>query len=334
MSRKHPSFAQLIDYIEGEAKLRSRKFSIHYNTYSRDSDGLKREFVENARHLHTRKNGVYLYHEVVSVSRSESLDEDTQKACLRQITEEYLRARGSHQLAYAVLHEDTDNLHFHIVLSANDVGEATRRRLSKAQFADIQTRLEAWVLSTYPQLEQKAVFHKNQSEAEREARERTRRHLSDKGEQMKRRGAKTDRRDRVQETLTDIFEAATEPRHFTELMERAGFTLYTRGTAQGVTDREGNKYRLSRLGLDEAWQSLDRRMMAAMRSPGKAAQEEPAAPDSDSVEADTHHHRAAEIPDTPQEAEAKRRLDEIRAKRAERKAKAAKTETKVNDRDR
>lgn len=30
MSRKHPSFAQLIDYIEGEAKLKSRAFSIHH----------------------------------------------------------------------------------------------------------------------------------------------------------------------------------------------------------------------------------------------------------------------------------------------------------------
>lgn len=260
MSRKHPSFAQLIDYIEGEAKLKSRAFSIHHNTYSRDTESLKREFEANARHLRARKNGVYLYHEVVSVSRTQHLTEDEQKTILKAITQSYIEARCKRNLAYAVLHEDTHNFHFHIVMSANEVGAESRTRLSKAQFADIQTRLEAWVLKEYPELEQKAVFHKNQTQAERSEREAKRQHLSDKGEQMKRRGAKTDKRDQVQERLTDIFETATDPRHFADLMKKEGFTFYTRGKTHGITDREGNKYRLARLGLAEAWQRLDEKM--------------------------------------------------------------------------
>lgn len=260
MSRKHPSFAQLIDYIEGEAKLKSRAFSIHHNTYSRDTESLKREFEANARHLRQRKNGVYLYHEVVSVSRTQHLTEDEQKTILKVITQSYIEARCKRNLAYAVLHEDTHNFHFHIVMSANEVGAESRTRLSKAQFADIQTRLEAWVLKEYPQLEQRAVFHKNQTQAERSEREAKRQHLSDKGEQMKRRGAKTDKRDQVQERLTDIFETATNPRHFADLMKKEGFTFYTRGKTHGITDREGNKYRLARLGLAEAWQRLDEKM--------------------------------------------------------------------------
>lgn len=260
MSRKHPSFAQLIDYIEGEAKLKSRAFSIHHNTYSRDTESLKREFEANARHLRQRKNGVYLYHEVVSVSRTQHLTEDEQKTILKAITQSYIEARCKRNLAYGVLHEDTHNFHFHIVMSANEVGAESRTRLSKAQFADIQTRLEAWVLKEYPELEQKAVFHKNQTTAERASREAKRQHLSDKGEQMKRRGAKTERRDQVQERLTDIFETATDPRHFAELMQKAGFALYTRGKTHGITDREGNKYRLARLGLADEWERLDERM--------------------------------------------------------------------------
>ena len=224
MSRKHPTFAQLIDYIEGETKLQSREYSIYHNTYSRKTDQLKKEFEENARHLKQRKNGVYLYHEVVSITRSQHIAENEQKSILKCIVESYIQARGKNNLSYAVLHEDTENLHFHIVMSSNEAGSNTRKRLSKEQFADIQTQLEAWVLREYPALEQKAVFHKNQTQeerAEREAKRDQKSQLSNKGEELKRRGGKASIRDDVQERLTDIFQTATNPQEFTERMEKA-----------------------------------------------------------------------------------------------------------------
>lgn len=348
MSRKHPSFAQLIDYIEGEAKFKSRAFSIHHNTYSRDTESLKREFEANARHLRERKNGVYLYHEVVSVSRTQHLTEDEQKTILKRITESYIEARCKRNLAYGVLHEDTHNFHFHIVMSANEVGAQSRTRLSKAQFADIQTHLEAWVLKEYPELEQKAVFHKNQTTAQRAEREAKRQHLSDKGEQMKRRGAKTDKRDQVQERLTDIFETATDPRHFADLMEKAGFAFYTRGKTHGITDREGNKYRLNRLGLGEAWQKLDEKMKsyfhAEKAKQGENAHQEANAKPTPEPETTTRP-RAEERADRtthtttteqdPIQNEADKRLVEMKAIRAKRAAKQQEqANTRKQDRER
>lgn len=326
MSRKHPTFAQLIDYIEGEAKLKSRRYSIHHNLYSRDSAGMKREFEENAGLLRVRKNGVYLYHEVVSITTSEHLEGDAQKQALSEIVREYLKARGRHNMAYAVLHEDTGNLHCHIVMSSNAVGESRRTRLSKEQFADIQTRLEAWVLTHHRDLEQKAVFHKNQTREEREAREAKRAHLSNKGEQMKRRGAEATRRDAVQEKLAEIFETATDPRHFSDLMEKAGFTLYTRGKNHGATDRDGNKYRFERLGLGDAWRKLDERMTEAMK---------PTRTTTEATREDTSEDVATSAPQSAQEQEIEVRLDEInrfRSKRAEKEARAQAT-AKNRDRD-
>jgi len=320
MSRKHPTFAQLIDYIEGESKLKSRRYSIHHNIYSRDSAGMKREFEENSHLLRARKNGVYLYHEVVSITRSEHLQEDAQKEALSQIVREYLMARGSRNMAYAVLHEDTDNLHFHIVMSSNVVGDSRRTRLSKEQFADVQTRLEAWVLTHHRDLEQKAVFHKNQTESEREAREAKRAHLSNKGEQMKRRGAEATRRDGVQEKLAEIFETATDPRHFSDLMEKAGFTLYTRGKNHGATDRDGNKYRFERLGLGDAWRELDERMTEAMK------------PTRTTTEA-TSEHVATSAPQSAQEQEIEARLDEINRFRSARAEKQTSKQAKNKNRD-
>lgn len=344
MSRKHASFAQLIDYIEGEAKLRSRKYSVFHNTYSRTTDRLKAEFMENSEHLRYRKNGVFLYHEVVSITRTQQIDEDQQKTALKQIVEEYLSHRGKHNLAYAVLHEDTEHLHFHIVMSANEAGERDRMRLSKQKFAEIQTNLEAWVLEKHPELEQKAVFYKNQTAEEREKKAEAKAkgkhetsqktHLSNKGEELKRRGGKTSIRDDMQEKLADIFTTATDPRHFADLLEKAGFKLYQRGQQYGVTDSQGKKYRLNKLGLSEAWGKFEAKMMEKLQ--GKDAQKvEPGAtqktdpPDPEQTEKQTTAQAQ-----TPIEAEEKRRLDEITAKRAESAKNQATTRNRNTDRDR
>ncbi len=342
MSRKHPSFAQLIDYIEGEAKLKSRHHSIHHNLYSRDRERLKREFEDNARHLRHRKNGVYLYHEVLSITRSQHLTENEQKTRLQHIVEAYLNARAKHNLAYAVLHEDTDNLHFHIVMSANEAGDSNRKRLSKAEFASIQTSLEKWVLTHHSELEQKPVFHKNQTTAERAEREGKRQHLSDKGEQMKRRGAKTDKRDQVQERLADIFETATSPRHFAELMEKAGFALYTRGNTHGIIDRDGNKYRLARLGLADEWERLDERMKSYFHAE-RTKHDENARQEVKPTPENTTRPRAEERVDhtatkttaeqDPIQIETEKRLAEMNAIRAKR-AKKQQANTRKQDRDR
>lgn len=339
MSRKHPSFAQLIDYIERESKLKSREYSIHHNLYSRDRDRLKEEFMENARHLRFRKNGVYLYHEVLSITRSHTIEEKEQKSTLSIIVQQYLNARAKHNLAYAVLHEDTDNLHFHIVLSANEAGDRNRKRLSKAQFADIQTSLEKWVLQAHPELEQHAVFHQNQTREEREERQAKQSHLSNRGEELKRRGGKTTERDDLQERLSDIFASARDPRHFSELMNEAGFTFYTRGQTHGVTDRDGNRHRLNRLGLSEAWQALDRRMTEAMQ----AGKQTTARPTEDTPqrhatkrpgEATKPQDEAKEARKTAHEAETKQRLAEMQVIRAKRAAKEHQADTRNQEGER
>lgn len=261
MSRKHASFDQLIDYIESERKLKSKQFSIFHNTYNRDSEKLKAEFRENAEHLKFRKNGVYLYHEVISITRAEHLEESEQKAILQRIVNEYLQMRARNNLAYAVLHEDKkDNLHFHIVISANEAESQTRKRLSKADFAEIQTRLEKWVLESYPQLEQKAVFYPNQTNQEREEREH-KAHISNKGKELQRRTGKTSTRDHIKATLESIFENARDGRHFTDLLEKEHLKIYQRGKQHGVIDQDGTKYRFSTLGLADEWGALDKRMM-------------------------------------------------------------------------
>jgi len=364
MSRKHPSFDQLIDYMESERKLKSHKFSVFHNIYSRNTEQLKTEFSDNARHLKFRKNGVYLYHEIISITRTQNIPEDEQKTILQKIVSEYLKARAKNNLAYAVLHEDKkDNLHFHIVISANEAQDEKRKRLSKADFAEIQTRLEKWVLETYPQLEQTAVFTPNLSEQQKQERER-KASISNKGAELKRRTGATSEKDRIQTTLESIFETATDGRHFTELLEKEHLKIYQRGKQFGIIDTDGKKYRFSTLGLIEQWEALDQRMTEQHKTktqPKETQQEKQSVSqdtaqnkgqDTEKAQTDRHTEPKPEakeqtqrtekpplqetkstqnIPDTdPIEEEAKRRLEEIEKIRAEKTAKAQNTSRNKN----
>ncbi len=271
MSRKHASFGQLIDYIEKGSS--SRRFSVFHNTYSRDSAELKEEFEANSENLKFRKNGVYLYHEVISITRSQHTHEDQQKEALQKIVREYLKMRATRNLAYAVLHEDKkDNLHFHLVISANEAQDEKRKRLSKSDFSSIQIQLEKWTMETFPNLEQKAVFAPNQTDQEKQERQQKAR-ISNDGAEIKRRGGKTSERDTMKETIEGIFSTATNGRHFAELMEKAGLKLYQRGKNYGVSDQSGTKYRFSTLGLAEAWEDLDKRMLATLHRGAETVQD-------------------------------------------------------------
>ena len=100
-----------------------------------------------------------------------------------------------------------------------------------------------------------------------------------------------------------------------------------------MTDSQGKKYRLNKLGLGEAWDKLEAKMMEKLQGkdahkvePGATHLEDPPEPGQT-----TAHTQ------TPIEAEEKRRLDEITALRAERAKKAEQEQTTRNrntDRDR
>jgi hypothetical protein len=292
MSRKKATFSQLIDYIQRGAS--SEQHTCYHNTTERHAEGLKREFEANARHVRTRKNGVYLYHEIISLKRQTHLSLEEQKEKLASITRSYLQARAPHQLAFGMIHDDhTEHLHFHLVISSNKIESTERVRLSKEQFSEIQTHLERHVLTTYPELEQQAVFYGNLTPEQKEAKQSKAR-LSNQGAELKRRTGKTPERDQVKATLEAIFSTSTTPQAFTESMNDAGFTFYQRGKHAGITDRDGKKYRFATLGLAEQWATFDATMRASMsqhHTPKKAHSSVSVQSDTSSAKAtDTDQH--------------------------------------------
>lgn len=254
MSRKEPSFSQLLDYMEsGRA---DERFTIHHNLFGHSHEQIKEEFFRNSKLLRRRSGGNYMYHEVISISRSERLKLDEQKEKLRQITLDYIRNRAKHNLAYGALHDDHDNnIHFHLIISANEVQSRKRYRLPKYEFDQIKKTLENRVLEHYPELQQKELINRKPEE-----------YLSNKGGELKRRTGKTPQRDIVREKVRKIFEHVATREELLTGFDSERLDFYMRGKNPGVIDRDtGRKYRIKTLGFMAQFQAVNQKIEADLQ---------------------------------------------------------------------
>lgn len=262
MTRKQPSFSQLVDYVDEGAS--SREHHIYHNFYGRDADTLKQAFTDNAQQLKRRKNGVYLYHEVISITKvaEHEVSLDKQKAALKDIVRQYIASRAPYNLVYGVLHEDqAENLHYHLVISANEVDEQQPKRLSKAEFAQIKQAIETYTLQRYPELKQTQLMSRGASHA---SSVQNKDQLSQAGVELKRRTGRAPRRDAIKGILYQVFAVAGSYKQLVQLLDDQGLKLYKRGKHYGVVDEKHNrKHRFATLGLAADFEALDARLGAA-----------------------------------------------------------------------
>jgi len=238
MSRKQATFGQLVDYMEDGRQ--DKKYTLKHNLYSNKAEKIKEEFEENASYIKKRKNGVYMYHEVLSLTKSNTITEEQQKERLREIALQYIEKRSQNNLVYAVLHDDKQgNLHYHFMISSNEVQDTSKHRLSKKEFDNLKKELEHQVLKNYPELEQKEIINKKSKEK-----------LSKKGAELKRRTGKTSQRDSVKNRLKTVFNSSEDKQSFFENMTNEKLEVYVRGKNIGVVDTiTGRKHRLQTLGM-------------------------------------------------------------------------------------
>lgn len=211
--------------------------------------------MHNADLVYRRKNGVYLYHEILSITKSQTLDEKRQKEILRDLAYEYAQKRAPNNIIFGTLHDDHEgHLHYHFCISSNAVGESRKTRMSKAEFDQFKKGIEKRALEDYPELEQKALINK-------QANVQTGEKLSHKGAELKRRTGKTAQRDAVKQKLADIFAKTDSKQAFFTAMSEAGFETYVRGKTIGVLDTaHDRKHRLKTLGLLDAFNAMSERI--------------------------------------------------------------------------
>lgn len=248
MTRKDPSFSQILKYVNKNRE--GEKFNVYQNFDSFDDEGVLREFEENAEYVRDRANGVYMYHEILSISQNFNLSKDEQKSRLKEIAQEYIKARAGRNKVFGVLHEGKNNIHYHFVISANEAGVSKKPRLSKQKFDEIKKGLERWVLEKYQELEQKEVMQKKAGMK-----------ISNKGGELKRRTGETPQRNRVETSLKKIFARVETKQDFFEALHKEKIEIYVRGSTIGFRDLEtGRNHRLKTLGLESEFQTMSRKI--------------------------------------------------------------------------
>lgn len=256
MSRKAPSFYQLLEYIVGEGRGVGEPLLHNLHADGHDLAALNRAFMANASFVPARRNGIALYHEVLSLSGADHAE----PAMLYDLAAHYLTLRAPQALAYGLVHTDGPNPHLHLVISANLRGRAKKLRLSRARFAAIKCELEAYQRERFPQLTQSLVF--TPGEGPERAGQGTGRGRAE-GEFERRRqqdgSARPSTKEYLSQALRDgLTVAATEPEFRSRLL-RAAIEPYERGGRFAGVRYQGRKYRLRTLGLsDTALERVER----------------------------------------------------------------------------
>mgnify|MGYP000051488735 CR=1 FL=1 len=248
MSRKDASFSQLYDYIVKGQSEGDEKYNNYHNTFSFNRDGIINEFNENSLLLNKRKNGNYLYHEIISLKSADGFSKEKQKEMLNDIVEKYIQERANNSLVFGGIHDEKDhNLHYHLMISANEINKNKRHRLNKKQFSDIKNNIENYTLERYPELKQEKIINNNKSSYSEKQNET----------EYKKRTGKTTKRESVKERLKTAFGKIKSKNEFDSGLESEGLKYYTRGDNIGFIDlSDGKKYRLKTLELSDEFKVL------------------------------------------------------------------------------
>lgn len=285
-------FARLVDYMTRSNDHEASESVLWHGFYGHagmSNADIVHEFQMNAKRLKERKNGNILYHEMLSFSTGYKLEGQALTRAIADIGQEYLRLRASKQMAFGAVHFDTDHIHLHLLLSANEVGKPNRVRLAKKDFSDIQKAVEAYTLAHYPELSQTRVYDKDPSQKKSKERLKTQAHE----QAMKARTGTMSRKEALKNRMHQFFEQAQSVEELKRLFEKEGVNLYTRGKSVGILfkepDGQERRHRLSTLGLEEHYRATNARLEGMSKTQDKqepdVSQKHPFPPGKDAFSA-------------------------------------------------
>lgn len=257
MSRKDPSFGQLVLYMDIGAGSHDYYLAHNFLADPEDTVAIIKQFQENADTLnHLGK--VFMFHEVIALP-IESHSLKNADAILVDLVQRYIDKRCPNQLVYARIHRERNRPpHVHLCISSNEIGQERRKRLTKKQFAQIQEELEAYQLEQYPELGDRRVYTQEKPP------ERIKRTQAEM--QIQKRTGKISDKQQIAQWIGEALEIAIAPTELQQLLKDKGLKLYQRGKTSGVIKLStGRKYRLKTLGLDGRFEQLEQTINAIER---------------------------------------------------------------------
>ena len=145
LSRKSNSFRQMITYLNKRIEYKDVPWIIGNNIEGDiyDIEEVVRAFKTNDQYRKKRKNGVVMYHDILSLPsgiREECLSNPNK---LMEIAYTYINEKNPQAIAYGVPHfYQNNNPHVHIVFSANEFGSEKSVRISKQRMKQIKKSID------------------------------------------------------------------------------------------------------------------------------------------------------------------------------------------------
>lgn len=239
-SRKTLSFDQLLNYMmagRGNGDSRSEHDFVHtHNLHGREVEEWIQEFEENETYrVLRRSDSTILTHEIMSWHHGDT--PKINRGMLEDITKEYIKHRGLTGMYVAVPHFDKGHVHIHIAVSGVEYRTGKSMRMSKSQFTKLKSIVQEYQIQRYPELEHSVVQHGGrQSRLPIE----------------KQMGHTENQKVAIENVSKRCFKRASSLDEFKNMLAAEGLVPYYRnGKLTGI--KQGNrKYRLRRLGLNDA----------------------------------------------------------------------------------
>lgn len=230
---------------------------IIHNLYADGTDlsAVNREFRANARHCPPRKNGVMLYHEILSIAKDNRYSVTPE--ILTDLAQKYIALRACEALVFGTIHFDEKNPHVHLMISGNLAHRPEKLRLSKLEFDQVKRDLETYQKEKYPFLTHSLVFEQGRGRGEQKEKpsktretpknfsesERTRR-LHQQGR------AEPSQKDRLRDHIRSSLVGAFSLSDLSERLREHHISLYFRGNRLAGVVFQEKKYRFRTLGID------------------------------------------------------------------------------------
>lgn len=146
------AFGQLLRYVlQKEKEGPNPEVLLTQNLRGKDIPTWVKEFTQNEqKRLSKRRNSVRIFHEIMSFAPEDS--PHLSPSTVEDLVQEYLERRAPQALALAVIHQDTEHLHVHLLISGVTYQSGKSTSISKATFARIKKEIEEIQRERYPML--------------------------------------------------------------------------------------------------------------------------------------------------------------------------------------
>jgi len=254
--RWHVPFPRkLLEYVTNEKKRAQLMEPIYHNVREPTVEGAIAQFKENDKYRRKRKNGITMYHEIISFHPEDAkhLTPET----LDDISRKFIELRGPEAIVVAQAHLDQEHIHIHLAFTANKYQSRETIRLSNHDFIRIRKEMEEYQLSKYPELNKSVVYLDKDISFHAKSKDQNTR--KSKEYHRNRAAQNPSKKETIAMSVHQALQTSKSKEAFFDQLLQKGYLPYEyRGKTNGIIV-DGKKYRFSNLGITkEQFQFLDK----------------------------------------------------------------------------